>query len=231
MKNGLMSVKDVIKNSIYEQLGGGTGISAINIIMILLLACLIGVYIFFIYKLMSKAAFYSKDLNITLAGMPIIVAAIMLGMQSSLIVSLGMVGALSIVRFRNAVKNPLDLLYLFWSVSTGILCGVGLSMLVIILCIIMTIMLAVLGWLPNSKADSLLVIRTTNDMSEWQDIKNLIHKHSKYYKEKSRNITKVSAEIIIELRCTNEEELLNGLNKIESIQQLNLLSHDGEYRI
>lgn len=231
MESELMSVKDVIKSKVYEQLGGGTGISVINIVMILLLACLIGVYIFSIYKLMSKAAFYSKDLNITLAGMPIIVAAIMLGMQSSLIVSLGMVGALSIVRFRNAVKNPLDLLYLFWAVSAGILCGVGLSILVIILCVIMTIMLAALGWLPNSKADSLLIIHTTNDTSEWKNIRSLIEKYSKHYKEKSRNITKVNTEIIIELRCTDEEELLNGLNKIESIQQLNLLSHDGEYRI
>lgn len=226
-----MSVKDVIKSKVYEQLGGGTGISAISIVMILLLACLIGVYIFSIYKLMSKAAFYSKDLNITLAGMPIIVAAIMVGMQSSLIVSLGMVGALSIVRFRNAVKNPLDLLYLFWAVSAGILCGVGLSLLVIVLCIILTIMLAVLGWMPNSKADSLLVIHTTNDMSEWQTVKSLVGKYSKYYKEKSRNITKNGAEIIMELKCTDEEALLYGLNKIESIQQLNLLSHDGEYRI
>lgn len=101
-----MSVKDVIKNSVYESLGGGTTMNAKTVILILLLACLAGIYIYAIYKLSSRTAFYSKDLNITMAGMPVIVAAIMIAMQSNLLVSLGMVGALSIVRFRNAVKNP-----------------------------------------------------------------------------------------------------------------------------
>lgn len=114
-----MSIKDVIKNSVYESLGGGTNLSAKSILLLLVIAAFVGLYIFAVYKLSSKSAFYSKDLNITLAGMPIIVAAIMIAMQSNLLVSLGMVGALSIVRFRNAVKNPMDLLYLFWSYHCG----------------------------------------------------------------------------------------------------------------
>lgn len=154
-----MSVKDVIRNSVYESLGGGTNLSARGILFILMIACLIGLYIYFVYKMTSKAAFYSKDLNITIAGLPVIVAAIMIAMQSNLIVSLGMVGALSIVRFRNAVKNPLDLLYLFWTISVGIISGVGLSVLAIGLCIVMTTLLLVLEMLPNSKANSLLVLR------------------------------------------------------------------------
>ena len=129
-----MSVKDVIKQSVYESLGGGTNLSVPNIAVILMISCLLGVYLFGIYKTTSKAAFYSKDLNITIAGMPIIVSAIMIAMQSNLLVSLGMVGALSIVRFRSAVKNPLDLLYLFWSISAGIIAGVGLTVLAILLC-------------------------------------------------------------------------------------------------
>ena len=136
-----MSVKDVIKNSVYESLGGGTTMSAKTVILILLIACLMGVYIFLVYKLSSKTAFYSKDLNLTIAGMPVIVAAIMIAMQSNLLVSLGMVGALSIVRFRNALKNPLDLLYLFWAISAGIITGVGLYVLALVLSFIMTLLL------------------------------------------------------------------------------------------
>lgn len=105
-----MSVKDVIKNSVYQSLGGGAAMSVKTVFLILTAACLIGIYIFLVYKLSSRSAFYSKDLNITMAGMPVVVAAIMIAMQSNLLVSLGMVGALSIVRFRNALKNPLDLL-------------------------------------------------------------------------------------------------------------------------
>lgn len=108
-----MSVKDVIKNSIYESLGGGTGLSFNKTMLIILLACLMGIYVYTIYRATSKAAFYSRDLNVTIAGLTVIVVTIMIAMQSNLIVLLGMVGALSIVRFRNAVKNPLDVLYLF----------------------------------------------------------------------------------------------------------------------
>lgn len=124
-----MSVKEVIKTSVYESLAGGTGLHFGEVCVILILSFAIGGYIFFVYKSFSKSAFYSKDLNVTLAGMSIVVAAIMIAMQSNLLVSLGMVGALSIVRFRTAVKNPIDLLYLFWSISAGIICGVGLYVL------------------------------------------------------------------------------------------------------
>ena len=96
-----MSIKDVIKNSVYESLGGGTNLSVKSILLLIAIAALVGVYIFTVYKLSSKSAFYSRDLNMTIAGMPVIVAAIMIAMQSNLLVSLGMVGALSIVRFRN----------------------------------------------------------------------------------------------------------------------------------
>ena len=123
-----MEELNAIKDAVYKGVGGGTGLTFTDIMLILLIALVLGIYIYAVYKLTSKSAFYSKDLNITLAGMVIIVAFIMIAMQSSLVVSLGMVGALSIVRFRNAIKNPMDLLYLFWAMSTGIICGVGLKL-------------------------------------------------------------------------------------------------------
>lgn len=224
-----MSVKDVIKGKVYEGIAGGTGISFGEILLILGLACIIGIYIFFVYKFMSKAAFYSKDLNITIAGMVVVVAAIMIAMQSSLIVSLGMVGALSIIRFRNAVKNPLDLLYLFWGVSSGILCGVGLSILVVILAIIMTVLIMFLSFVPNIKSSSLLVLRGTE--ADWKSVKELIKKECSYYKEKSESITKTETEVIIEIECKNKDILMDTLRKIDGLNQINLLSHDGEYRI
>lgn len=226
-----MSIKDIIKTSVYESLGGGTSLSMPNIILILFVSCLIGLYIYAIYKTTSKAAFYSKDLNITLAGMTVIVSAILVAMQSSLIVSLGMVGALSIVRFRNAVKNPLDLLYLFWSISAGIICGVGLYTLSILLCIIMTILLIALGLVPSSKAASILVIRGPSSEVDWNEINNSVKIHCKYYKEKSCSIKNNETELIIELSTSEKEILLSDLSKITQLHQINFLSHDGEYRI
>lgn len=226
-----MSVKDVIKSSIYESLGGGTGLSFYNIALILLVASWIGVYIFIIYKNTSKAAFYSRDLNVTLAGLTVVVAAIMIAMQSNLIVSLGMVGALSIVRFRNAVKNPLDLLYLFWSISAGIICGVGLYLLAVIFCIVMTVLLIILEKAPNSKASALLVLKSSSKEVDWENVRSIIGKHSKYWKEKSRSIKNGDTEVIIELKTAQEEALLKELEELNYFRQMNFLSHDGEFRV
>lgn len=226
-----MSVKDVIKSSVYQSLGGGgTQLSTQSIIFTLIVAVLIGIYIFWVYKLSSKAAFYSRDLNITIAGMPLIVATMMIAMQSNLIVSLGMVGALSIVRFRTAVKNPLDLLYLFWSISAGIICGVGLKALALLLCIMMTILILVLQMLPNFKPSSILVIRAASDKVDWEEAEAVIRKTSKNVKEKSRSSQRGETEVIYEL-STSKEELVKELEKIQGVSQVHLLAHDGEYRI
>lgn len=226
-----MSVKDVIKNSVYESLGGGTNLSTFNVLLIIAIACLIGLYIFYVYKWTSKSAFYSKDLNVTMAGLPLIIAAIMIAMQSNLLVSLGMVGALSIVRFRNAVKNPLDLLYLFWSVSAGIIVGVGLYILAFILCIVMTILLLLLDMVPNAKAPDLLVLRGSSDEVDHGKLEDMLKSGCKYHKEKSRSIKNGEVELIIEVRAKEKEELLLELNETGEFTQINCISHDGECRV
>lgn len=210
---------------------GGGNLTPYTILLILGIAALIGIYIFFVYKLSSKAGFYSRDLNVTIAGMPIIIAAIMIAMQSNLIVSLGMVGALSIVRFRNAVKNPLDLLYLFWTISAGIICGVGLYLLSILLCVIMTILILVLQMLPNSKSSSILILRTNAENLNWDEISEIIEKYSKNVKEKSNSYCHGETEVIFELRTNEKTKLLHALKEYTEWNQVNFLSHDGEYRI
>lgn len=226
-----MSVKDVIKRSVYESLGGGTNLSALNVVLIIGIACLVGLYIFYVYKLTTKSAFYSKDLNVTMAGLPLIIAAIMIAMQSNLLVSLGMVGALSIVRFRNAVKNPLDLLYLFWSVSAGIIVGVGLYVLAFILCIVMTVLLLILDMIPNAKAPDLLVLRGAADGMNYDGVEKILKECSKYHKEKSRTIKNHEVELIIEVRPSEREEMLRRLSAMDKLTQVNCIAHDGECRI
>ena len=226
-----MSIKDVIKNSVYESLGGGTNLSVKSILLLMVVAILVGLYIYAVYRMSSKSAFYSKDLNVTMAGMPIIVAAIMIAMQSNLLVSLGMVGALSIVRFRNAVKNPLDLLYLFWSISAGIIVGVGLYTLSLVLCIVMTILLLVLDMVPNAKAPDLLVLRALATEIDYVEVEGILKDCCKYHKEKSRSIKNGETELIIEIKTARKEELLEKFSKIKCLTQINWISHDGECRV
>ena len=120
-----MSFKDIFKKSFLE---GFTAmdISTSKILATLAMVVILSLYIFCIYQVVTRKTFYSKTFNISLAAIAIITASIILAMQSNLVISLGMVGALSIVRFRTAIKDPMDLIFLFWSISIGIICGGGL---------------------------------------------------------------------------------------------------------
>lgn len=225
-----MSANDVIKNSVYESLKNGMGFSFWNACIILAVACLVGVYLFMIYRFMSKSAFYSKDLNITLAGIVVITAAIMIAMQSNLVVSLGMVGALSIVRFRTAIKNPLELLYLFWAISAGIICGVELFTLSVILCIVMTVVIFSLDKLSNSKANELVVIRVSTEKSI-DEITAILKENCRYLKESSITVKNGEQEIIYELRTNKRATLIGALNSEKGVMAVSWLEHHGEMRV
>ena len=219
-----------IKKMVLSSFSGGSDMNVWRILFLLALSGVIGLYIFLIYKNQSKSAFYSKDLNITMAGLPIVVCGILIAMQSSLVVSLGMVGALSIIRFRNAVKNPLDLLYLFWSISAGIMCGVGLVALALLLCVIMTILVVLLQKVPNAKASSVVVLRTSKE-TDWDAVRSLLNQYGKNVKQKSRCVQAGQTEVIFELFTKEEDKLIAELEKLETVDQISFLTHDGEYRI
>ena len=219
-----------IKKMVLSSFSGGSDMNVWRILFLLALSGVIGLYIFLIYKNQSKSAFYSKDLNITMAGLPIVVCGILIAMQSSLVVSLGMVGALSIIRFRNAVKNPLDLLYLFWSISAGIMCGVGLVALALLLCVIMTLLVVLLQKTPNAKTSSVVVLRTSRE-TDWDAVRALLNQYGKNVKQKSRSVQAGQTEVIFELFTKEEDKLIAELEKLETVDQIHFLAHDGEYRI
>ena len=219
-----------IKKAIADAFVGAGEMHIEKVVFLLLAAGVIGIYLFLIYRNQSKGAFYSKDLNITIAGIPLIVCGILIAMQTSLVVSLGMVGALSIVRFRNAVKSPLDLLYFFWSISAGIMCGVSLVVLALLLCAVMTFMVLLLRLVPGAKASSVLVLRSGKEV-DWSAVGELLKKHGKGVRQKSRSHQAGQTEVIYELFTKEENQLIADLEKLETIEQIHFLSHDGEYRV
>ena len=117
-----MSTKDILKKSFLQSITSAD-ITPQEIFLVLAIATVLSLYIYFIYKVLTRKTFYNKTFNISLAALALITAGIILTIQSSIVVSLGMVGALSIVRFRTAIKDPMDLVFLFWSISVGIICG------------------------------------------------------------------------------------------------------------
>ena len=222
-----MSISDMIKKSVLE--GFSSDITTTKIVISLGIAFALSIYIFFIYRFNSKSQFYSKDFNKTLSAMGVITAAIVLAIQSNLVVSLGMVGALSIVRFRTAVKNPIDLLYLFWSISVGIICGAGLYEVAVIGCVVITALLFLLDFIGAPKAPYLLIVD-----SAAQDVEQLlldtVRKYGTKVTVKSRNITKKGVNFVIELQTETEDALLQACEAIEGITAVSLLLHDGELR-
>ena len=222
-----MSFSDIFKKSFLE------GYSTIElgtkgIIVALCLSLVLGLYIFFCYRLLTRRTFYSKSFNISLVCMSLITTAIILTIQSSVVVSLGMVGALSIVRFRTAIKEPMDLVFLYWAISVGIICGAGLSEIAIILSLVVTVAVFVLGRIPLGQAPMILVISAQNDKDTNKAIRQIVRKYSRFYTEKSRNISGGQLNLVIELSVSGGSELTSELSSLKSVNSVSLLSHDGE---
>lgn len=221
-----MSFKDIFKKSFLEGFAGSE-ITLTTVIVALLVACALALYIFFAYRIITRKSFYSKGFNISLAAITVITAALILTMQSSVVLSLGMVGALSIVRFRTAIKDPMDLTFLFWSISVGIICGAGLSQVAVILSIIITVGILLLDRLPIAKAPMILVVNADSIEIE-SAVTDKVREFAKHFTVKSRNLTKESLDLVIELRVDKCSELVATIGKIEGVSSVSLLSHDGE---
>ena len=221
-----MGFKDVFKKSFLE---GFTSmdITTGKIAATLIVTALLALYIFAIYRLVTRKVFYSKNFNISLAVMSLITAAIILAMQSNLVISLGMVGALSIVRFRTAIKDPMDLAFLFWSISIGIICGAGLYEIALVTSVGVTVFILVLDMLPVGKAPMMLVVNSS-EMNGEKAVLDVVGKYARYYKVKSRNLSKGRLDLVIELKVKEESALVSEVAALDGMLSASMIYHDGE---
>lgn len=224
-----MSFTDTIKKSVLEGFTAND-LTTTSIAVTLGMAVLLGLYIYGIYRVTTKNSFYNRSFNKALAILPLIVAGILLAMQSNLIISLGMVGALSIVRFRNAVKDSMDLVYLFWSISVGIITGAGLYELSVISSLAITLLVILLDMMPALKAPYLLVVSMSEEGSD-EKLSECVKKYAPRFKIKSHNITPTGTEIIFEIYASKGEGLMKDVAALAGVNSVNLLSHDGEIRL
>ena len=221
-----MGFGDILKNS-FIQGYMDVNITTRSILLILMTAGIFGLYLFLVYRVVNRKSVYSKSFNISLVAMAIITAAIIISIQTSVVISLGMVGALSIVRFRTAIKDPMDLVFLFWSIGVGIMCGAGQFELAGITCVGLTVLILILESIPMVKAPMVLVVNLNRSISE-ETIKDILKDLSKNYRIKSRSIKNSVKELVIELRTSQESELMDRLSNVEGINSVSLLAHSGE---
>ena len=221
-----MNFQAIFKKSFLEGYAS-TDINIYTAAVAMLITAFLAFYIFSVYRVLTKKTFYSKNFNISLAGIALITAGIILTIQSSIVVSLGMVGALSIVRFRTAIKDPMDLMFLFWSIAVGIICGVGMAEIAILLSLVLTVGIIVLNLIPVAKAPMILVVNAVALDAESQ-IMAIVRGYAKHSTVKSRSLTKSNLDLIIELRTAEGDKLVQDMLQLPSVASASLLSHDGE---
>ena len=219
-----VNFSDIFKDSFLSNFS--TTISLSSIIFTLLYAFIISLFVYFIYKLTTKSVIYSKKFNISMCLMSIITTAIVLSMQSNITVSLGMVGALSIVRFRTAIKEPRDLLFLFWSISNGIIIGSQIYSIAIVLAIILGLAMLFFDIIPEKKTPAILVICYKN--IDIKEIENIFMSNRIKFKFKSNNMTSKECSCIYEISLNKNTSFIKDISTIKGITEVSLLSQDGE---
>ena len=188
---------------------------------------LIAIYIYFIYKIINRNAFYNKGFNISLVIIAVITAAIILTIQSNIVVSLGMVGALSIVRFRTAIKDPMDLAFLFWSISAGIICGAGFAGIAVVASLFVTLLIVLFS--SSFKAASTLMLVVNADSHKREDeIMKAVREFCKYSRTRARNVSKNGLNIAIEVKTNKPSELIDKLIKMDFVTDASLVENDSE---
>lgn len=217
---------DIFKSSFLEKT---SSFSFIDSILGLLAAFVIGLLIYWVYKKTYSGVIYSHTFNISLIIMSMATALIIMGISSNILLSLGMVGALSIVRFRTPIKDPMDIVYIFWAIVIGILCGAGFIPLAILGAILIGAVLLVFNNRVKVENPYLLVIRY-NDAVVEQPIEQLVTSNSRKHTIKSKSVMPGSHEITYEVRVKqNDMNFMNSLSAIEGVESAIMLSYDGNF--
>ncbi|MDF2654334.1 MAG: hypothetical protein K0R19_808 [Bacillota bacterium] len=221
-----MTFNDIFKSSFVEKV---TSFSAADTAISLGLAFVLGLFIFFVYKKTFSGVMYSSGFGVSLIGMSLITTLIILAISSNVVLSLGMVGALSIVRFRAAVKDPMDIVYLFWSISVGIVLGAGMIPLAFFGSLFIGIILMAFANRKPSDNAYILVAHCADDAAEKtvvDTVKGSVRKHL----IKSKSVSSRGIELTLEVRLKEmSTEFINKISAVEGVSNAVLVSYNGEY--
>ena len=221
-----MSVQDFIKKSVLES-GAFDGATITNILLGIITALAVGALIYYIYSKFYVGVIFSRSFAVTLVGMTVLTAMVTLAISTNIVISLGMVGALSIVRFRTAIKDPMDLLYLFWAITAGITSGAGMYMLVILSSLIMIGMIVLFYHKQQRGRIYIAVVHYTSDEAG-DDVIRAFGKLKFFIK--SKTVRKDKTEMAIEVYCRNNDTFfLEKIREIEGVEDATLIQYNGEY--
>ncbi|GKU84876.1 DUF4956 domain-containing protein [Niallia sp. NCCP-28] len=222
-----ISFEDIFKSSILEKT---SSFSIVDSLIGLLVAFGVGLFIYYVYKKTFSGVIYSNTFNISLIIISMATALIIIGISSNVLLSLGMVGALSIVRFRTPIKDPMDLVYLFWAIVSGILCGAGFIILVILGAILIGLVLILFTNRIKVENPYLLVVKYSSEELE-DALAKTISESTKKFSVKSKSIMPGNDyEVTYEIRVKdNDSSFINTISKLNGVQSAIMLSYDGNF--
>ncbi len=221
-----MSFNDIFKSSFLDNV---TSISPLDMVLSMVLAFAIGLFIYFIYKKTYAGVMYSASFGVTLVALTMVTNFVILAVTSNVVLSLGMVGALSIVRFRTAIKEPLDIAFLFWSIAAGIVLAAGLIPLAVFGSVVIGIILLIFANKKSSVNPYIVVIRCENQESEKKATAYLTEQTQKCV-VKSKTARKGEIELNMEIRLKEDNtEFINTLADMEGVESAVLVSYNGDY--
>ena len=221
-----MSVKDMIKKSVLES-GVFDQYNISSILVALVAALALGILIFLVYRIFYTGVIYSRTFAVTLVGMTVLTCMVTLAISTNVVISLGMVGALSIVRFRTAVKDPMDLLYLFWAITTGITSGAGMYVLALIAAAIMILMIILFYSRQQRGKIYIAVIHYSGDEAGDEVIRCF---GKRKYFIKSKTMRKEKTEMAVEIFCKQADmDFMEKIRAIEHVDDVTLIQYNGEY--
>lgn len=221
-----MTFNDIFKSSFLENI---TEFSATDTLIAMVAALAIGMFIFVVYKKTFNSVMYSTGFAMTIVGMTMVTTLVILAVTSNVVLSLGMVGALSIVRFRAAIKEPMEIVYLFWSVAAGIVIGAGMLPLAIVGSAIIGVVLILFANKKVHDNPYLLILNCLDETSENAAL-SIVKEAVKKYAVKSKTVNSQGIEFTAEIRMKDgETAFINRLNEIQGVENATLVSYNGEY--
>ena len=221
-----MTFNDIFKSSFLENV---TSISILDMALALLLAFGVGLFIFFIYKKTYAGVMYSSSFGVTLVALTMITTLVILAVTSNVVLSLGMVGALSIVRFRTAIKEPLDIAFLFWAIAAGIVLAAGLIPLAVFGSLFIGIIILIFANRKDMTNPFIVVLDCDGQKSEEAAL-DFLQKHTRRCVIKSKTARKGAVELNLDVRLRNTNtDFINQLTEIDGVQSAVLVSYNGDY--
>lgn len=224
----MTTFKDIFKSDFLSS-ANLKSFSGVDTVIALLLAFVIGLFIYMIYKKTYKGVMYSASFGVSLIAMSMVTTLVIMAVTSNIVLSLGMVGALSIVRFRTAVKEPMDISFLFWAIGVGIVLGAGLIILAVLGSVIIGILILIIANFKTiGSVPYILVVNCAFPVEG--AVADIIRKSSHKYVLKSKTVTKDGLELTYEVRMKDEQAYaINRLLKVNGVSNAVLVSYNGEY--